>query len=455
VPAHREAASCHKHQPRAANSDFISLYCPPNCGALSEMVGWSGKRKLENRFSDMNETVSVMERCKARFALALKAALNFWLRVFRDLLFLRRQAPRDPERIVVHLIGNVGDIVVAIPALVALRERYPESRLILFTSAGERERNLVGAKELLDGASVLDGIEVYATEEIRRPGDGLALLRRLRRLEPELFVSLPPCNISPSSVVRNLLFARLTGARFGVGFEVVTLFLFSYEQAQYTGIYPSEITRNLGHLKELGIMSPAVRFEFGPLEAEELRRIETVAQQNSSFVAVCPGGKQVGHRWPIERFIAVANYLKRERGLNLVTVGSPVERELCDELLNAVGGGINLAGELSLGGTTELLSRALFLLTNDTGPMHLAAARGTAVLALYGSKDLAGRWHPHGEGHELFRAQIACRQCLFADEEYDHCVRQIQVEDVIAGCRRLLERQGTTNSYNAYFASQA
>jgi ADP-heptose:LPS heptosyltransferase len=417
------------------------------------------------RHSLTSEALDGTEIFKARFALAVKRALNFCLRLLRNVLFLRLTPPRAPRCVVAHLIGNIGDIVVAIPALIALRERYPESRLILFTSAGTRGKNLAGARELLASASFLDGVEGYATEEIRSPRSALGLLRRLRQLQPDLFVSLPQCNISPGNVLRNMLFARLTGARFGVGFEVVTLFLFSYEQAQYTGVYPSEIERNLGHLKELGVTSPAVKFEFGALDEEESRRIERVAEVSRPFVAVCPGGKQVGHRWPLERFITVARYLKHERGLTLVTVGSEGERELCDELLKAVGGGVNLAGELSLRGTTELLSRALFLLTNDTGPMHLAAAMGTPVVAVYGSKDLNGRWYPHGTGHELFRARTACRQCLFADAESDHCVSRIKVEDVLEGCQRLLQsldysgeqrRAGNNEEeiYDAHFASQ-
>lgn len=388
----------------------------------------------------MDAALSRTEIIKARFALAVRRALNLCLRAGRDLLFLRRTPPPRPACVVAHLVGNVGDVVVAVPALLALRARYPESRLILFTSAGARGQQMAGAQELLAGASFLDGVEAYATEEIRHVRGTLALLRRLRRLRPELFISLPPCNISPASVVRNMIFARLTGARFGIGFEVVTLFLFAYAQARYTGLYPSEIERNLGHLRELGVSAPAVRFEFGPLTMDEWRRIEEVARQHAPFVAVCPGGKQVGHRWPLERFVAVARYLKHECGLNLVTVGARHEHELCAALLKAAGGGINLAGELSLRGTTELLARALFLLTNDTGPMHLAAARGTLVVAIYGSKDLAGRWHPHGAGHELFRARTVCRRCLFADAACDHCVKQIEVAQVLAGCRRLLAR---------------
>jgi ADP-heptose:LPS heptosyltransferase len=401
----------------------------------------------------MSGTLSRAGIFKARFAIRIRSALNVCLRAGRNLLFLRRKAPQNPRCIVAHLIGNIGDIVVAIPSLVALRNRYPESRLILFTSAGERGKGLAGAKELLEGASFLDGVEVYATEEIRHPQSALGLLRSLSRYQPDLFVSLPPCNISPANVVRNMLFARLTGARFGVGFEVVTLFLFSYEQAEYTGIHKSEIERNLGHLLELGINSTSVGFEFGPLDEEELTRIERIGGQSEPFVAVCPGGKQVGHRWPLERFIEIARYLKQERGLNLVTVGSKGERELCDKLLDSVGGGINMAGELSLRGTTALLARARFLLTNDTGPMHLAAASGTPVVAVYGSKDLAGRWYPHGAGHELFRARTACRQCLFADEEYDHCVTQIRTEDVLEGCRRLLERIDSVRERRAQIKS--
>jgi ADP-heptose:LPS heptosyltransferase len=389
--------------------------------------------------------ISRLDRGKARLALRIKGALNLFLRLTSGLLFQRARPPRNPARIVVHLIGNVGDIVVAIPALMALRERYPDSRLTLFTSAGERAKNLVGAKELLSGAWFLDGMEVYATEEIRSRRGALALLKRLRKLEPELFVSLPPNNIRLRSLVRNLIFARLTGARFAVGFEVVTLFLFAYEQAEYQRIYPTEIERNVGHLKALGINSAEAKFGFGPLSEAESQQVDRISAQNGQFVAVCPGGKQSGHRWPLERFVEVAKSLKHETGLNLIAIGNEQERHLCEQLLAGAGGGVNLAGKLTLRGTTELLSRALFLLTNDTGPMHLAAARGTPVVAIYGSKDLAGRWYPAGAGHELFRAGLACRKCLFAEAECDHCVRQIEVPDVLAGCQRVLQRLSYTD----------
>src|SRR5216110_1507974 len=135
--------------------------------------------------------MSRLDKWKARSALTIKSALNLSLRAMRAVIFFRPQPPRNPSRIVVHLIGNVGDVVVAIPALIALRQRYPESRIVLFTSAGESAKNLAGARELLEGSWFLDGVEVYATEEIRSWRGALGLLGRVRKLEPELFVSLP------------------------------------------------------------------------------------------------------------------------------------------------------------------------------------------------------------------------------------------------------------------------
>src|SRR5438067_13800437 len=93
--------------------------------------------------------MSLLDKWKARSALTIKCAPNLPLHAIRAVVFLRLQPPREPARSVVHLIGNVGDIVVATPSLIALRERYPTSRLVLITSAGERKKKLVGAEDLL------------------------------------------------------------------------------------------------------------------------------------------------------------------------------------------------------------------------------------------------------------------------------------------------------------------
>jgi ADP-heptose:LPS heptosyltransferase len=385
--------------------------------------------------------ISRIDKGKARFALACKGALNLFLQLMRDLLFLRLSPPRAPRCIAVHLIGTVGDIVVSIPALIALRGRYPESRIVLFTSAGGRESGHAGARDLLEAASFLDGIEYYVTEEVRDLKGMLNLLRRFRRMRPDLLVSLPPCALPFNSVFRNLLFARLTGAHFNTGNSLTNLNLFTQAQARVKGLYQSEVLRKAGQLRELGIDSPTLRFEFGPVREEELRYLARVLKPHLPFVALCPGGKQVAHRWPAERFSEVAKRLRSEMNVSLVAVGSEKERELCQAVLDDAGGGLNLAGELSLKATAHLLSKASLLLTNDTGPMHLAAAVGTRVVAIFGTRDVAGRWYPYGEGHRVFRAELVCPQCLFAPEESGHCVQKIQTDEVLHACLEVLKER--------------
>ncbi|MBD0370049.1 MAG: glycosyltransferase family 9 protein [Pyrinomonadaceae bacterium] len=385
--------------------------------------------------------ISRIDRGKAQFALAVKGSLNSCLRLTRDLLFLRLCPPCNPERIAVHLIGTVGDIVVSVPALMALRERYPESRIVLFTSAGGLESGHAGARDLLEGAPFLDGIEYYVTEELRHTKGLLNLLRRFRRMRPDLVVSLPPCAIPFRSVLRNLLFARLTGAHFNTGSTLTNLNLFARAQARLVGLYPSEVARQIGQLRELGVESPDVRFEFGTVGEDERQFLAGVLEPHQPFVALCPGGKQMAHRWPASRFSEVAKRLRDEMNVSLVAVGSQKERELCRTVLEDAGGGLNLAGELSLKATALLLSKASLMLTNDTGPMHLAAAVGTTVVAIFGARDVAGRWYPYGEGHRVFRAELVCPRCLFAREESDHCVKKIQADEVLRACLEVLKER--------------
>jgi ADP-heptose:LPS heptosyltransferase len=328
-----------------------------------------------------------------------------------------------------------------VPALIALRARYPESRIVLFTSAGGRESGYAGARDLLEDAPFLDEIEYYVIEEVRHPKGLLKLLRCFRRMRPDLFVSLPPCAIPFSSVLRNLLFARLSGARFNTGNSLTNLNLFAQAQARLIGLYPSEVVRQIGQLRELGVESPEVRFEFGTVGEDERQHITGALQPHQPFVALCPGGKQVAHRWPASRFSEAAKHLQNEMNVSLVAVGSQKERELCQAVLEDAGGGLNLAGELSLKATALLLSKASLLLTNDTGPMHLAAAVGTTVVAIFGTRDVAGRWYPYGEGHRVFRAELVCPHCLFSAEESDHCVKKIQADEVLRACMEVLKER--------------
>lgn len=390
----------------------------------------------------MNE-VTPRDRAEAALARSGLALMNQSLSaLMRGLFWGARGAEREPDRVVVHLIGNLGDVIVAIPALMALRRRFPQARLTLVTSPGRR--GMPGAKELLSGVGWLDEMIVYHQEDIATRRAQLALAARIRALRPDLLIYLPASRAPARTVFRNLAFARLTSPRRVFGYYVPTFPSYRLAQARVFGRFPQEVDRHLRALAPLGIPpAPPGPFELGAAPAADVARVAEIvaAAGGRTLVAVCAGGKQDGHLWPPERFAAVAAALAAE-GFEIVTVGGPGDVAVAERVLAAAGGGSQAAGALSILGSAELLRHAALLVTNDTGPMHIAAAVGTPVAAVFSSENFAGRWYPYGPGHEVLRAREVCEVCLFSGSRTGHCVDTIGVDDVLAACRRVLARRG-------------
>lgn len=144
--------------------------------------------------------------------------------------------------------------------------------------------------------------------------------------------------------------------------------------------------------------------------------------------------------WPPDRFVKLGKRLIKDDGASLVVFGSPrdAERRLCAEIAQEIGPGcIDLSGQTSLLQLASLLRRCRLLVTNDTGTMHVAAAVGTKVVAIFGPTDPTTT-SPLGEGHIIVRKEAACIPCLKRVCPIDHrCMRLVEVDDVyeaIASC---------------------
>lgn len=194
---------------------------------------------------------------------------------------------------------------------------------------------------------------------------------------------------------------------------------------------------------------------------------------SAPFVVLNPGGNNPAKRWPAERFAAVAGRLARDRGLSVLVNGSPAESEMCAAIVsNAVSAsgsgatpgawagpvavanpGATIADLTRLGGSLgalkSILARASLLVTNDTGPRHIAAALGTPVVALFGPTD--PRWTtitpwlpPRRDGRGLpLEIEIVADPTLPEQEvSNDHAARcaigRVSEADVLAACARLL-----------------
>ncbi|MFN2369420.1 MAG: glycosyltransferase family 9 protein, partial [Desulfurivibrionaceae bacterium] len=144
--------------------------------------------------------------------------------------------------------------------------------------------------------------------------------------------------------------------------------------------------------------------------------------------------------WFNDRFATVADLLL-ERGCAVVFTGSPADRPEIDRIIGLMQGqGVNLAGQTSLMALAALYQAARVVISTDTGPMHIAAAASTPLVAIFGAT-APWRTGPWGAEHQILRVAMECSPCLKKICGKDHeCMREISVERVVAAVNEILGR---------------
>jgi heptosyltransferase-2 len=192
--------------------------------------------------------------------------------------------------------------------------------------------------------------------------------------------------------------------------------------------------------------------DMGPMElavTDEQQQIADVLLESigakSGLAILNPGGNNPAKRWPAKRFAAVADYLVRERNLTILLSGSPDERDLLAEIASQADSAtrpriINLAesGALTLGSLKGVIARCRLMITNDTGPRHIAAAFGVPVVTLFGPTD--HRWTTIPFKREaILLADSTLPEEEVANDHPDRCaVDRITVEEVLRASESLL-----------------
>jgi heptosyltransferase-1 len=166
---------------------------------------------------------------------------------------------------------------------------------------------------------------------------------------------------------------------------------------------------------------------------------------NRPLAVLHPGARWASKLWPPASWARLARWLAGECGLQVAVTGSPGDRELAArvlaELADPPSPALNLAGRTSLAELAAVLRTARLAVTTDTGAMHLAAALGTPVAALFGPT-APWRTGPFGEGHEILRLGLDCSPCFRRRCPEPRCLHELPVETVAAACGKILSRPG-------------
>ncbi len=316
-----------------------------------------------------------------------------------------RKSP-SVSRVVVFRALQLGDMLCAVPAFRALRSAYPSARITLVGLPWARK--LLGRyPHYIDEVVEFPGYPGLPEREPER--DALpAFLGELRERGADLAIQL-----HGSGEITNPLVARF-GARSCAGFRDPS----SSQRADGTFIpWPStgyEAQRLLALMPALGIETRGDDLEF-PVREDDEAALRELAREGgwsltpSRYVCIHPGARKASRRWAPDRFAVVADALA-ERGLQIVLTGTTSERGITEAVAAAMHHpAVDAAGPMSLGALAALMRDARFVLSNDTGVSHLAAALRVPSVVVFLAAD-PDRWAPLDES--LHRALYDAESCV-------------------------------------------
>ena len=368
-----------------------------------------------------------------------------------------------PRRVLVRGVNWLGDAVMTTPALQRLREALPAAHITLLTQ--EKLRDLWQCHPSLDAVMTFS------------PGESLwSVARRLRAERFETALVLPNSPRSALEVWLARIPRRVGYARPGGSWLLTQALAPRPGKVQM----PRRSVREVKRLIRLPVAAPspgaarpqeravhqihdylhlAATFGASPeplaprleITVEELRTAETAVAQAVARASRLPAGAggtpallglnpgaEYGpaKRWPVENFAAVAREVSRRIGDCVwLVLGGPGDGQVCREVAGLAGSGVvNLAGKTSLRQLMALLKLCRVVLTNDTGPMHVAAALGTPVVVPFGSTspELTGPGLPGDPRHQLLTSAVPCAPCFRRACPIDfRCMTSISPERVV------------------------
>lgn len=335
----------------------------------------------------------------------------------------------DPRTIAVRLTNWVGDVVMNTPFLGRLRALYPSARIVAMG-----RRNVVG---LLDGHPDVD--EVWAIDD-RTMAGFRAAVGRLRDLRADLGFLLP------NSLQSAALFA-LGGVRRRVGYnrDARGWLLTDPVRLRPEDLAVHEVRYYLRLLHGFDVApgdAPPLRLSVRAEERDAMR--EWLAGEGIApdrfVVAVNPAAFYgTAKRWDADRFAAAARHFVDSRSARVVVTGLAQERDVAEDVCRAGGEGfVNAAGRMSLRQLMAFLERADLFFTNDSGAMHIAAALGTPLVAVFGSTDWVTT-APRTDAARIVRVPTPCAPCLLRHCPIDHrCMKGVTPDMAIAAAEELL-----------------
>lgn len=325
------------------------------------------------------------------------------------------QMIRNPQKILVVKPSSLGDVVHSLPFLNALKERFPKAEVHWVIAKG--------LEDLLTGHPMVNRIWVINKDmwkKLSRIRDSLHELRVfLKAIKEEKYDIV----VDLQGLLRSGIITLSTGAPLRVGFREAregSRFFYTHKVKGGKDIHAVDRYLKIASFLECDITD--VCFPL-PLYIDS-SLVTRYSLPSDIYAVIAPGARWKTKRWSSEKFGKLSSLLP----LKTVIVGSRGDMDIAREVVALSGGkAVSLAGKTNLKELIEIIRGARFFVSNDSGPMHIAAALGIPVFAIFGPTDPL-RTGPYGRGHTIIRENVSCAPCFRRTCSDLKCMKSLSVD---------------------------
>ncbi|HEX8897678.1 MAG TPA: lipopolysaccharide heptosyltransferase II, partial [Chthoniobacterales bacterium] len=422
-----------------------------NAAVIAAAAHTAGPAKWRMVFTDRIDTPSdsvheITEKCNDAIEAQIRAAPedwfwvhnrwktprpNFLLTEYKRGVYVRPAAKLKPFRILILASNWLGDSVISVPAVRAIKSGRPDAQITI--AAPEKIASVWKLVPEVDAVLPINAKKIFATvNALRRqpPFDVAILFPNSLRAALEVWFAGVPRRVGFPGHSRRWLLNQIVS------------------EEPRRGPIQHQVYRYLRMARELG----------GPEAAPEMRKFLPRIKTNGApaKLALCPGAEYGPAKcWLPERFAEVALAIAEQRPVQWVLFGTAADRERGAAIEATLGAHcLNRIGQTTLDQLAAELGECALLLTNDTGTMHLATLLGVPVVAVFGSTEprLTG---PLGSGHDVIRHQVECSPCFLRECPIDfRCMKAVSVEEVVAAVSAQLDRWQTPRTASSSAQSE-
>jgi ADP-heptose:LPS heptosyltransferase len=348
--------------------------------------------------------------------------MNSALRFAARIIYRSYTEHAEIQKILLFRKGTMGDSICAMPAVIALRRRFPEAQIHCLTNAVSDNQS--GMAQLFAGNIIEQYINFSAADR--------NVFRQIRQERYDMVIELPQALDTCYTQIRNMFLFRLAGIRYGAGWEVSTTFWLRRLQMKYLR-FEREPVRLLQLLQRYKLV----------LQTEECYSIEATAISSTGwgvpYIVMAVGAKMQRSRWPLTNFRLLAERVIQRTNRHVVLIGNAEDRDATQDWnMDRV---FNLCGRTTLKEVSSVISKAEFYVGNDTGLMHLAAALNKPVVAIFSAKTYPNKWYP-ATSEQYIHADysVPCAICSTRPCADNICMQRISVDRVWDSITQLINQ---------------